>query len=151
MKKNTHQMAKTHDSRVLDEFLSLGTPEELARTESRMMLAAKIFDAMEAKKIGKKQFADLMKQSPSVITKWLSGGHNFTVDTLTDIQRTLNVQLLALEEKPAPQITFQVSVNLPTPTTYETPYIIGGSAFGVSLKNRVNVPISTFERQIPRA
>ena len=107
MKKNAHQPAKTHNSSVLEEFLSLGSPEELARTETRMMLAAKIFDAMEAKGLGKKQFAELMGQSPSVITKWLSGGHNFTVDTLSDIQRVLDVQLLALEEKPAPQIRYQ--------------------------------------------
>ncbi|MBK9336732.1 MAG: helix-turn-helix transcriptional regulator [Lewinellaceae bacterium] len=55
----------------------------LARTENRMLLSVKIQDAMTAKGIGKKQLAEMMGQSPSVITKWLSGGHNFTVDTLT--------------------------------------------------------------------
>jgi transcriptional regulator with XRE-family HTH domain len=151
MKKNTHQTARTHDSRVLDEFLSLGTPEELARTESRMMLAAKIADAMAEKKIGKKQFAELVGQSPSVITKWLSGGHNFTVDTLTDIQRVLNVRLLALEEKPVAQIIYQVNVNVTESTPYKIPIFKGGSSFGVSPKDMVNVPISSFDRQIPRA
>lgn len=63
-----------------------------------MVLAAKIDDALKAQGIGKKQFADMMGQKPSVITKWLSGGHNFTVDTLTDIQRVLDVRLLALDE-----------------------------------------------------
>lgn len=112
MKEQIYQPAKTHYSEVLDEFLSLGTPEELARAESRMMLAAKIQDAMTAKGIGKKQLADLIRQSPSVITKWLSGGHNFTVDTLTDIQRILNVRLLALGEKPVVQKVYRVNINL---------------------------------------
>lgn len=112
MKEQIYQPAKTHHSEVLDEFLSLGTPEELARTESRMMLAAKIQDAMTAKGIGKKQLADIMGQSPSVITKWLSGGHNFTIDTLTDIQRILNVRLLALGEKPVIQKIYRITLKV---------------------------------------
>lgn len=142
MKKNTQQTARAHDSGVLDEFLSLGTPEELARTESRMILAAKIFDAMVAKGLGKKQFAELMGQRPSVITKWLSGGHNFTVDTLTDIQRGLNIQLLALEEKPIAQIRYQANVNVIALTSSKIPNSTGGCSFGMSLKNKVTVPLS---------
>lgn len=86
---------ETYTSAILEEFLSSGTPEELARTENRMMLAAKIQDAMIVSGIGKKQFADLLGKRPSVITKWLSGSHNFTVDTLTDIQRVLGVCFFA--------------------------------------------------------
>ena len=112
MKKQNRQPARIHHSAVLEDFLSLGSPEELARTETRMLLAAKIQDAITAKGIGKKQFADMMDQSPSVITKWLSGGQNFTVDTLTDIQRVLGVQLLAVEEKPAVEVTYKASMSL---------------------------------------
>jgi len=151
MNQNNNKNAKAYESTVLDELLSLVTPEELARTESRMILAAKIFDAMVAKGLGKKQFAERMGQRPSVITKWLSGGHNFTVDTLSDIQRVLDVQLLALEEKPAPQTMYQVSADLTALTPSGIPYTLGGSSFGMSLKNKVNVSISSFDRQIPRA
>ncbi len=123
MKKQVPQTAKTHHSAVLDEFLSLGTPEEYARTETRMVLAAKIDDALKAKGIGKKQFAEMMGQSPSVITKWLSGGHNFTVDTLTDIQRVLGVRLLATEEKPvvAQKLHITVHVQVSQPNKVERP------------------------------
>ena len=154
MKKNTHQMARTHDSRVLDEFLSLGTPEELARTESRMMLAAKIADAMAAKKIGKKQFAELVGQSPSVITKWLSGGHNFTVDTLTDIQRVLNVRLLALEEKPPIQKVYHVTINVTSATSRAVPHPSLGRPYSVpsSYGGRYIIkPEGNFERTIALA
>lgn len=112
MKKQNGQTARTHHSAVLEDFLSLGSPEELARTETRMLLAVKIQDAMTAKGIGKKQFAEMMGQSPSVITKWLSGGQNFTVDTLTDIERVLGLRLLALEEKPALEVTYKASMSL---------------------------------------
>jgi len=149
--KQHNKNAKAYESTVLDELLSLVTPEELARTESRMMLSAKIADAMAANKIGKKQFAELVGQSPSVITKWLSGGHNFTIDTLTDIQRVLGVRLLALDEKPVPEIRYQVSADLTARISCEIPLTIGGSSFGMSFKNMVTVQISTFERQIQSA
>jgi hypothetical protein len=142
MKQNNNKNTKAYESTVLDELLSLISPEELARTESRMILAAKIFDAMVAKGLGKKQFAELMGQRPSVITKWLSGGH-----TLTDIQRGLNIQLLALEEKPIAQIRYQANVNVIALMSSKIPNSTGGCSFGMSLKNKVTVPLSTFERQ----
>jgi len=154
MKKNTHQIARTHDSRVLDEFLSLGTQEELARTESRMMLAAKIFDAMEAMGLSKKQFADLMGKSPSVITKWLSGGHNFTADTLTDIQRVLNVRLLALDEKPVVQKVYYVTINVISTISREIPHPSLGRPYSVPSSyggGYVIKPEGNFERTLALA
>ena len=35
----------------------------------------------------------MLGQQPSVVTKWLSGTHNFTADTLADIQRVLEISL----------------------------------------------------------
>ena len=59
-----------------------------------MMIAVKIFDAMRAKGIGKKKLAEMIGVSPSVVTKWLSGESNFTIDTLTSLELALNIQLL---------------------------------------------------------
>ena len=77
---------QNHHSDILENFLSLGTPEESQRVQNKMMMASKIADAIKNKRISKKEFAELINQKPSVITKWLSGGHNFTMDTLSDIQ-----------------------------------------------------------------
>lgn len=123
------QTARSHHSQVLEDFLSLGTEEEFARTKSRMMLAAKIQDAMAAKSMGKKELAEMMGQHPSVITKWLSGKHNFTVDTLADIERVLGVKLLALEEKPVVQNVYRITLNVAVPSTPvpETSYSMGQS------------------------
>jgi transcriptional regulator with XRE-family HTH domain len=90
------ETTQNNHSPLLDNFLNLGTPESYVHTEKKMLLAAKIEDGMLAQGLNKKEFAELMGQKPSVITKWLSGGHNFTVDTLTDIERVLNIQLLAV-------------------------------------------------------
>ncbi|MBK9014412.1 MAG: helix-turn-helix transcriptional regulator [Saprospiraceae bacterium] len=68
---------------------------ETARIENRMMLAAKIFEAMQRQGISKSKLAEMLEQHPSVVTKWLSGTHNFTTDTLSDIGRVLKIQLFA--------------------------------------------------------
>lgn len=112
MKKKTAKRARSHHSEILDKLLALSKPEELERTQNRMMLAAKIYDVMTAKGIGKKQLAEKIGCSPSVITKWLSGKHNFTVDTLTDIQRVLGVRLLALGEKQVVQNEYRITINV---------------------------------------
>lgn len=152
MKKQARQTARTHHSTILEEFLALGTPEELARTENRMLLAAKIQDAMTSKGIGKKQLAEMMGQNPSVITKWLSGGHNFTVDTLTDIQRVLGVHLLALGEKPIVEQVFHISAQVTAPNPETIPHATGQS-FRLSppQTDKMQTPASKLERQIPCA
>lgn len=99
MEKKVPPTARTSHSPILDAFLALGTPEEQARVDTRMMLAAKIYDAIEAKGLSLNQFAEILEKRPSVIKQWLSGGHNFTVDTLTDIQRVLGVRLLVVEQE----------------------------------------------------
>ena len=73
-------------------------------------LTAKIQDAVKAKGINNAKFAAMMDQHPSVISKWLSGTHNFTVDTLLDIEEKLGISLIALNEKKEPTIMQYVGV-----------------------------------------
>lgn len=96
-------MTNKYKSDILQDIFNEITPQEQARTDNKMLLAAKIKDAMDAKGLRKKEFAAMLNQKPSVITKWLSGTHNFTTDTLSDIQDVLNIKLLAVEEKKHPQ------------------------------------------------
>ena len=94
------QQARVHHSKILAEALAARNPVETARTRARMMLSAKIYEAIQQKGISKKQFAEMLGQQPSVVTKWLSGTHNFTADTLADIQRVLEIALFNFEEQP---------------------------------------------------
>lgn len=152
MNKKMEQTARSHHSQVLDDFLSLGTEEEFARTKSRMMLAAKIQDAMAAKNIGKKELAERMGQQPSVITKWLSGKHNFTTDTLTDIQRVLGVRLLALEEKPVGQNVYHITINLISPQPQQILPPEGRTYSLPSTKtDMIRTPKKNLERQLAYA
>lgn len=85
---------------ILDDIINDIDPAEQRRTNQRMLLAAAIEDGMKAKGWKKK---DLMKavgiKNQSVITKWLSGTHNFTADTLFDIQHALGIDLIDLSNR----------------------------------------------------
>ncbi|WP_121966507.1 helix-turn-helix transcriptional regulator [Myroides sp. N17-2] len=93
--KNTIQIPNVHHSDILDDFLSTISTEEFEETTSKMKIAAYIADAMKAKGINKTTLAKLLNQKNSVITKWLSGTHNFTTDTLDNISKVLDITLIA--------------------------------------------------------
>ena len=66
-------------------------------SHKKMMLAMKISERM--KQLNWKKL-DLLysveKNNPSIITKWLSGTHNFTVETLFEIEAVLGITLIDL-------------------------------------------------------
>lgn len=95
---NTRKQAREYDSPLLKSLLAKITPEEHERTVNQMMMAARIEDGITAKGWSKGEFAKKMGKTPSTISLWLSGSHNFTLDILTDIQRVLGIQLLCVED-----------------------------------------------------
>ena len=80
---------------VLGRMITEVDPVKLAKTRNRMVVAAKIADAMKAKNLNQKQFAKLMGRTESEISDWLSGDRNFTIDTLFDIGQALGVSFLS--------------------------------------------------------
>jgi len=87
---------------------------ETQRTRTSMLLAAHISKAIKNKGWTKSEFAEKLKKKPSVITRWLSGTHNFTSDTLSDIQAILGIKLLFTEEENSGQryhLTLEVIVK----------------------------------------
>jgi len=80
---------------VLGRMITEVDPVKLAKTRNRMVVAAKIADAMKAKNLNQKQFAKLMGRTESEISDWLSGNRNFTIDTLFDIGQALSVTFLS--------------------------------------------------------
>ena len=70
-----------------------------------MALAARIDDMLAERGLSKAQFAKFMGKEPSVISKWLSGTHNFTMDTLSEISDCLGYPLSKFfEEKESPML-----------------------------------------------
>ena len=88
--------ARKYNSSKLQELLDEVSPLEMEQTKTKMKLAARIEDYMRAKGWNKSQFAEKVGKNPSEITKWLSGTQNFTVDVLTEIASTFDIELTAL-------------------------------------------------------
>lgn len=66
---------------------------------TRQKIAAEqIEEAMKARGLSRKQFADLMHRNPSEVTKWLSGKHNFTIVLLQEISNALGVEITGVED-----------------------------------------------------
>lgn len=104
---------KTKPKSRLDELLAEISPLEQAQTNARMQIAARIADAMRAKNWKNKDLLEKVgKKHPSVISKWLSGTHNFTIDTLVELEQVLEIELLNIEDRqPETTTMFRTSVR----------------------------------------
>jgi ribosome-binding protein aMBF1 (putative translation factor) len=98
--------------------------KQTAKVKKRMMLAAKIDDGIKAKGWKKKDLAEALNKQPSEITKWLSGTHNFTSDTLWDIEDVLDIELISLADKKQEQVTYYYLTVSQKPETKSSDSII---------------------------
>lgn len=95
---NSDDMNENYSSPVLDELLNQISPAEQELIDYKMKLAAKIYAGLKAKGWKSLDLARALNlKSPSLVSRWLSGTHNFTIDTLVDIQRVLGIRLLEVE------------------------------------------------------
>lgn len=113
---------KEKSKSLIDEILDTISPLEEKRIKQKMFLAAKIEDAMIAKGWNKIQFLKAIgKKNPSIITKWFSGTHNFTYDTLFEIQEVLDITLINVEDKKE-EFTLKPTIFITTKTSSHIKY-----------------------------
>lgn len=60
----------------------------------RFLIAYKIIFALKHKGWMKKDLAQKLNRTPAEVSKWVSGKHNFTIDTLHEIEKCLGINLL---------------------------------------------------------
>jgi predicted XRE-type DNA-binding protein len=102
--------AKEHDSPGLRELLEEATALELAQTKVKMQLAANIEELMRSKGWTKTRFAAELHKSQPEVSKWLSGAHNFTIDTLCHIALVLGTDVPALCGKPPIKVVYRADL-----------------------------------------
>lgn len=83
-----------YKSGIISSLLKERSSGEYNIIKNKMELAAKIKRGMNRLGLSNSDLALKLDKKNSVITKWLSGTHNFTIDTLTEIQDTLNLKLI---------------------------------------------------------
>ncbi len=89
-----------------------------------MLIAAKIEDAIKAKCWKNKDLLDVLgKKNASIVTKWLSGTHNFTIDTLVQLEEALEIELINVSEtKKNSQTIIYISSEISTPMYFNNEF-----------------------------
>ena len=85
---------RKYDSPILKRVQERIPAEISEQNDRRMRLAVKIADTLRSRGITNQEFAFMMGKKPSEVTRWLSGTHNFTTETLWQMERVLKIQLL---------------------------------------------------------
>lgn len=106
--------AREYNSPLLQDLLEEVTPLEMEQTNVKMQLASNIEDLIRSKGWSKTKFATELNKSQPEISKWLSGAHNFTTDTLTHIAYVLGVDISALYGKPQVKVVYQTTFVVPS-------------------------------------
>lgn len=84
---------------ILREELANIPPLDRATSSLSDNIAERIDTIMKRKGITKSQLAKMTGHRPCEVTKWLSGGHNFTCRTIALIQMALGVNIIQVAEQ----------------------------------------------------
>lgn len=79
-------------------ILASADPVKVKRIETRMLVAQMLHDYLGLRGMSRQVLAGKMGKQPSEVSKWLSGDHNFTIDTLSDIGYYLDMDFFARNE-----------------------------------------------------
>ena len=73
------------------------TPQEIKQeVEWSYEIADKIYTALHRKGLSQKEFARLAGTSEAAVSKWIGGGHNFTLATLAKISSVLGESIIQI-------------------------------------------------------
>ncbi|MCK9424824.1 MAG: helix-turn-helix domain-containing protein [Ignavibacteriaceae bacterium] len=82
-------------------------PEEVKnKVDISMAIATQINSILKRKNISQRAFAELLGKKESEISKWLSGNHNFTTNTLGKIQTVLAEPIISVPIYVKPEVKF---------------------------------------------
>lgn len=83
-------------SKIFEECYSDIPPAQKLEGELSYCIAEKIYAALQEKGMTQKDFARQLGKRESEISKWLSGRHNFTLQTLALISTALEIKLITI-------------------------------------------------------
>jgi transcriptional regulator with XRE-family HTH domain len=92
-------MKKNKNNIIGDWLAEHGNPEIDIMVKHNLAIATKVARILKEKGMSKGEFAEKLGKSPSEISKWLSGTHNFTIKTIAKIENTLGESLIYIEKE----------------------------------------------------
>jgi ribosome-binding protein aMBF1 (putative translation factor) len=103
---------RKHRSSISEEIKRTGNPLSYARSRKKLIIASKIANAIDQNGLKKTQLARLLNKDPSEVTRWTSGDHNFTMDTLSDLEEILGIQLISTQKYSRPKLQHAMECKL---------------------------------------
>ncbi|WP_299431144.1 helix-turn-helix transcriptional regulator [uncultured Maribacter sp.] len=92
-------MKKNKNNIISDWISENGNPEIDIMVKHNLAISTKLARILKEKSISKTDFAIKMGKSPSEVSKWLSGTHNFTIKTIAKLEYTLGEKLIHIEKE----------------------------------------------------
>ena len=83
---------ESYTSPIIQGIKARRDPSKMVLVRRQMHIAARIHEGLKAKGWSQRQFAINMGKRPSEVTKWLSGTHNFTLETLLMIESFFSIK-----------------------------------------------------------
>ena len=81
-------------SSIIESRRAAVSPEVVSRINFSFMIVDRIHDILEERGLKQKDLADMLGKKESEISKWMRGTHNFTIDTILNIQDALGQPIL---------------------------------------------------------
>lgn len=122
-----NKTARKYTSRAIRNLMEESSTVQKLQVVTKMKIAARLDDFLDERSWTKSVFAAKMNKNPSEITKWLSGTHNFTLDTLSEIACVLGIPVIELIDQTQEPSTKKIhivvrSVVNSSPITILTPF-----------------------------
>ena len=81
-------------SSIIEARRAKVSPEVRQRVDLSFMIVDRIHNILEQKGLKQKDLAIMMDKKESEVSKWMRGTHNFTIETISQIEKTLGVPIL---------------------------------------------------------
>jgi transcriptional regulator with XRE-family HTH domain len=104
-------------NKMLHEIRKRTKPEQKRFIKKNMAIVNAIYEALERKNMKASDLARKMDKSPAEISKWLSGSHNLTLQSITRLETILDEDLILTPAeaqkryKKVKYISFKVQAN----------------------------------------
>jgi transcriptional regulator with XRE-family HTH domain len=89
-------------SKIFEEAINAIPYETEARVRLSVEIVERIASLMEKKNINQNNLAKMLGKTPSEVSKWLSGTHNFTLKSIQKLEQVLGQPILAVVNEPVP-------------------------------------------------
>ena len=90
---------KRKNNLVLEEIRKTTSPEIKMQVELSVAISNRIYDILEMNNMTQKDLAVKMGKTETEVSRWLSGTHNFTIETICKISYALGIDILEVSGK----------------------------------------------------